>query len=149
MKVIFLQDVRGVGRRHDIKEVSDGYARNFLFPNKLAETATESSLKKLHEMKAAHDAAEAALMAQMEEKKRAIEGMTIQFALKADKSGAPFASVNKDTILTALRDHKFITTERVGVELKYPIKEFGDHVISIDLKKGVVARLKIRVVKEA
>jgi large subunit ribosomal protein L9 len=148
MKVIFLQDVRGVGRRHDVKNVSDGYARNFLFPNKLAETATDAALKKLGEVKAAHEAAETALVKKMEDMKRAMEDVTIQFSLKADKSGAPFASVNKDTILTALRDHKFITTERVGVELKYPIKEFGDHVVPVDLKKGVVARLKIKVVKE-
>lgn len=148
MKVIFLQDVRSVGRRHETKDVSDGYARNFLFPNNLAEPATPSSLKKLEEMKAAHDAADAALMKKIDEEKRAIEALALEFPLKADKSGAPFSSVNKDTILKSLRDRRLITNERVGVELKYPIKTFGDHVVIVDLKKGVTAQLKIRVVKE-
>ena len=55
MKVIFLEDVRNVGKKYDIKDVSDGYARNFLFPNKLAETATPEAIKKLESMKAAHE----------------------------------------------------------------------------------------------
>ena len=148
MKVIFLQDVRGVGRRHETKDVSDGYARNFLLPNKLAEPATSAALKKIEEMKAVHDAADAALMKELEGAKREMESVILEFPLKADKSGAPFASVNKDTILKALRDHKFVTTERLSIELKYPIKEFGDHLVPIDLKKGVKANLKIRVVKE-
>lgn len=147
MKIIFLQDVRGVGRRYDVKDVSDGYARNFLFPNKLAEPATDSSLKKIESMRAARDAEDAAIMKKLEESKREIEAATIQFELKADKSGAPFASVNKETILTALREHKFVTTEHVGMDLKHPIKTYGEHVIPIDLKKGVTAKLKIKVVK--
>ncbi len=147
MKVIFLQDVRGVGRRNETKDVSDGYARNFLLPNRLAEPATPAALRHLEEMKAAHDAADTALMKELAEAKKGIEGVILEFPLKADKSGAPFSSVNKDTILKALRDHKLVTTERVGIELKYPIKEFGDHVVPVDLKKGVAAELKIRVVK--
>lgn len=149
MKVIFLQDVRNVGHKHDVKDVSDGYARNFLFPNKLAEAATPGALKKIEEMKAVQTENEAAIIKELHEVKRQIESVTLEFALKTDKSGAPFASVNKDTILSALRDHKFITTERVGIELKYPIKEFGPHMVEIDLKKGVIAKLKISVVKEA
>ncbi len=148
MKVIFLQDVRGVGRKNDTKDVSDGYARNFLLPNKLAEPATPAALKHLEETKAAHDAADAVLMKELAEAKRGIEAVILEFPLKADKSGTPFSSVNKDTLLKALRDHRLVTTERVGIELKYPIKEFGDHVVPIDLKKGVTAELKIRVVKE-
>jgi large subunit ribosomal protein L9 len=147
MKIIFLQDVRGIGRKFDVKDVSDGYARNFLFPNKLAEQASDAALKKIEAMKAAHEHSEAELMKQLEDAKRQIEAVTLEFPLKADKSGAPFASVNKETILSALRDHKFITTERVGIDLKYPIKEFGPHTVEIDLKKGVVAKLKISVVK--
>ncbi len=149
MKVIFVQDVRGVAKRYDVKDVSDGYARNFLFANKLAEPATPGALKKIEAMRAEHRAAEETLMKQLMEVKRQMESVTLQFALKTDKSGAPFASVNKDTILSALRDHKFITTERPAIELKYPIKDFGEHTVPVDLKKGVVAHLKIQVVKEA
>ncbi len=147
MKVIFLQDVRNVGRRNDVKEVSEGYARNFLLPNKLVEPATPAALKKLETMKATHDAEETALLKKLDDEKRAIEAVALEFPLKADKSGAPFSSVNKDTILTALREHKLVTTERVAIDLKYPLKEFGEHAVTIDLKKGITAKLRIKVVK--
>lgn len=148
MKVIFIQDARGIAKKYDVKDVSDGYARNFLFANKLAEPATPAALKKLEQLRAEHNAAEEAVMRQLHEAKRQMESITLQFALKTDKSGAPFASVNKDTILTALREHRLVTTERPSIDLKYPIKDFGEHTVPVDLKKGVVAQLKIKVVRE-
>src|SRR5579872_4729452 len=106
MQIILLEDVRGVGLKHDIKEVRDGYARNFLFPNKLAERATPSSLKKLEEMKATHDAKEIELKKHLEEIARRITDMRIQFELKRGKDGSIFGSVNKEAVLKALREHK-------------------------------------------
>lgn len=148
MKVIFLQDVRGIGRRDEVREVSDGYARNFLFRGKLAEPASPETLKKLEARKAAHHAHESAVMGELAAIKQRIESVTLQFSLKTDKSGAPFASVNKETILSALRDRKLITTERPSIDLKHPIKAFGEHVVSLDLKKGVAVQLKLSVVPE-
>jgi large subunit ribosomal protein L9 len=147
MKVIFLDDVRNVAKKYDIKEVSDGYARNFLFPNKLAENATPEAIKKLESMKAAHEKEDKEAHAHLEALARKIGKTKIKFELKADKSGALFGAVNKETILKAMREHKLIGAERIDIDLKYPIKELGEHVVPIDLKKGVMAKLGVVVVK--
>jgi len=147
MQVIFLSDVRNVAKKYEIKDVSDGYARNFLFPNKLAETATPTAIKKLDSMKAEHDKADKEARALLESIARKINETKIQFELKADKSGAVFGSVNKETILKAMREHKLIGAERIDIDLKYPIKELGEFSVPIDLKKGVMAKLGVLVVK--
>jgi large subunit ribosomal protein L9 len=147
MKVIFLDDVRNVGKKYDVKDVSDGYARNFLFPNKLVETASPEAIKKLESMKAAHEKEDKEALAHLESLARKINETKIQFEVKADKSGAVFGSINKESILKALREHKLIGTERIDIDLKYPIKELGEFVVPIDLRKGVVAKLGVVVVK--
>ena len=148
MKVIFLDDVRNVGKKYDIKDVSDGYARNFLFPNKLAEAASPEAIKKLESMKAVHEKEDKETLAQLEAVAQKINETKIQFVVKTDKSGAVFGSVNKESILKALREHKLIGTERIDIDLKYPIKELGEYVVPIDLRKGVVAKLGVVVKSE-
>ena len=147
MKVIFLSDVRNVGKTHDIKDVSDGYARNFLFPNALAEPATPAVMKKIESLKAEHQKEDREVHARLEALARRINETKIQFELKADRSGAVFGSVNKETILKAMREHKLIGAERINIDLKYPIKELGEFSVPIDLKKGVTAKLGVVLVE--
>jgi large subunit ribosomal protein L9 len=148
MQVIILEEVRGVGKKYEVKDVSAGYARNFLFPNKLAEPANASSLKKLEAMKAEHNAKEIELYKHLEALARRVAEMTIEFDLKKGKDGSIFGAINKESILKALREHKLITSERVDITLDHPIKEFGSYKIPIDFKKGVTAELKILVKAE-
>ncbi|HVO28361.1 MAG TPA: 50S ribosomal protein L9 [Candidatus Paceibacterota bacterium] len=148
MKVIILEDVRGIGKKFEVREVRDGYARNFLFPNKLAEPANPTSLKKLEKMKAEHDAKEIEVKKHLEEVARKIGGMSIEFDLKKGRDGSVFGSVNKESVLKALREHKLITTERIDITLDRPIKEPGTHAVQLDLKKGVTAELKVVVKAE-
>jgi large subunit ribosomal protein L9 len=148
MKVIILEEVRGVGKKFEVKEVSNGYARNFLFPNKLAEPANPSSLKKLEAMIAEHNKNENEYIKTLEAIARKIADMRIQFDLKKGKDGSIFGSVNKESILKALREHKLITKERVDITLDHPIKEPGLYVVPIDLKKGITVELKIVVKAE-
>jgi large subunit ribosomal protein L9 len=148
MKVIILEEVRGVGKKFEVKEVSNGYARNFLFPNKLAEPANPSSLKKLEAMIAEHNKNENEYIKTLEAIARKIADMRIQFDLKKGKDGSIFGSVNKESILKALREHKLITKERVDITLDHPIKEPGLYVVPIDLKKGITVDLKIVVKAE-
>jgi large subunit ribosomal protein L9 len=143
MKIILLEDVRKVGKKFDVKEVSDGYARNFLFVNGLAEPATQGALKKLETMKAEHDKVDKELRAHLTELARKITDTKLEFELAADKSGTIFGSVNKESILKALREHGLVTKERVEIDLKYPIKEAGEHKVPVDLKKGVTADLTV------
>jgi len=147
MKIILLDDVRSLGKKFDVKDVSDGYARNFLFPNKLAEPATDGTLKKIEAMRAEHEKKDREFRAELEAIALKLKGTKLEFFLKTDKTGAIFGSVNKESILKALREHRFITTERVDIDLKYPIKELGEYTVKVDLKKGVTAELKIVVQK--
>jgi large subunit ribosomal protein L9 len=146
MKVILLEDVRNIGKRYNVKDVADGYARNFLFPNKLAEPATPVALKRLDAMKAAHEKDEKELIAHLQQIAQKLNETKLEFELKVDKTGAVFGSVNKESILKALREHDFITKERVDIDLDRPIKELGEHTVHVDLKKGVTTELKINVV---
>ena len=82
MKVIFLEEVRNVAKKFDVKDVSNGYARNFLFPNKLAEPATPSAMKKLEALKAEHDKNEAELLRRLREIAEKINETKIEFTVK-------------------------------------------------------------------
>jgi large subunit ribosomal protein L9 len=148
MKVILLQDVRNIGKKFEVKEVSDGYARNFLFPNKFAEAATDMAMKRLDAMKAEHEKEDAELTKRLHEIKKKINDMRLQFPVKTGKDGSVFGSVNKEAVLKALRDHGVVTKEHIGVTLEHPIKELGLFTVPIDLKKGITAELKIVVVAE-
>lgn len=143
MRVILLEEVRNIGKKFEVKEVSDGYARNFLFVNGLAEPATPGALKKLEARKAEHEKADQELKLHLEEIARKINGLRIEFELKSDKAGAAFGSVNKDSILKALREHSIVTKERPDINLKYPLKTAGEHKVRVDLKKGVAADLTV------
>lgn len=147
MKVILLGDVRNIGKKHEVREVSDGYARNFLFVNDLAEPATPAALKKLEALAAEREKEDRALHARLTSIAKRLTDTALEFELAADKSGALFGSVNKESILKALRGHGFVTKERVDIDLKYPIKEAGEYKVPVDLKKGVTATLRVVVKK--
>ncbi|MGC9599142.1 MAG: 50S ribosomal protein L9 [Minisyncoccia bacterium] len=149
MKVILLEDIRNVGKKYEVKEVSGGYARNFLFVNKLAEPATPAALKKLEAQKAEHEKDDRELRAHRAEIARKIADTKLEFELAADKSGAIFGSVNKESILKALREHGLIGKERVDINLAHPLKEAGEYAITIDFKKGITADMTIVVKKAA
>jgi len=147
MKIILLQDVRNIGKKHDVKDVSDGYARNFLFANNLAEPATTAALAKLENMKEVSEKEDQELTKRLHEIAAQMHELGLQFELEADGHGSVFGSVNKEAILKALRDHGVVRNERVDIMLEHPIKKTGEYVVPVDLKKGITANLKI-IVKE-
>jgi large subunit ribosomal protein L9 len=143
MKIILLQDIKGVGKKYDAKDVADGYARNFLLPNKLAEIATPSSLKELEIRKSEMNKNEQESKKHTEELLRQMKERTLEFFLKTDEAGSIFGSVNKDAILKALRDAGLVTKERVEIELTHPLKEFGEHKIGIRFRNGMSGDIKV------
>lgn len=94
-------------------------------------------------MKAEHDKNESDLIGRLHEIAKKINETKIEFPVKTDKSGAVFGSVNKESILKALRDHELVRTERIDIDLKYPLKEVGEYTVPLDLKKGVTAVLRV------
>ena len=143
MRVIFLQDVRNVARRHDVRDVADGYARNFLFPNKLAEPATATALKKLEALKSEIGKNEKEFAERVEKIVGELKEKSLEFFLKTDAKGSVFGSINKDAVLQALRDSGLVTKERVEIKLERPIKELGEHKMPLRFKNGAEAELKI------
>jgi large subunit ribosomal protein L9 len=145
MKVILIKDVKDLGKKHEVKEVSDGYARHYLIPRGLAKAATPAELKKLEEMKARALKEEAETKKRLEELARRISERYLEFHLKTDAAGTVFGSVTKDMILKALREHDLVTVDRVDVDLDHPIKKIGDYLVTVVFKKGITAKLKVSV----
>lgn len=163
MKVILLEDVTGIGRRRDVKEVSDGYARNFLFPNALAKLATANNLKESEKEKVRFEKEDEALKKRLVEIARLMTERHLEFEMKTAEHGPPearlsprlrrvgagakggkaFGSVTKDRILKALRDTGWLGKERVEIKLDHPLKELGEHYVEVDLNKGITAKLKV------
>ena len=143
MKVILTEDVRNIGKRLEVKDVSDGYARNFLFPNNLAKPATSNALKELDKEKTALEKGDRELKIRLEEIARTLKERHLEFEVKTGESGEVFGSVTKDMILKGLRDTGLIRTERVEIKLGRPLKELGEHKVKMHLKKGITAELKV------
>lgn len=134
MKVIFLKDVPRVGKRHDIKEINDGYATNFLLPRGLAERATPSAVAGLERRKQNIEIEKKVednlLMRNLEE----IKDKVVHMSGKADDKGHLFSGIHKKDILEALRaEHKAELSEEALV-LDKPIKEVGEFNIPIEIK---------------
>ncbi len=145
MKIILIKDVKGIGRKYDVKDVSDGYARNFLMPKKLARPATPNALEELKKAKEKSEREDAELTKRLGEIARKIGESRLEFRLKTDENGSVFGSITKEMILRAMREHGWLGKERANIVLERPIKEFGEHKIIVGLKKGIEAELKIDV----
>ena len=134
MKVIFLQDVPSVGKKDDIKEVSDGYVVNFLLPRKLAEVATLKAITKLEmrkkEVVIEREVQEELLIKNLEE----IKGKTITIKVKADAKGHLFSQVHKKEIVEAMQNEHHALISEEFIILEKPIKEIGEFEIPISIK---------------
>lgn len=137
MKVLFLKDVPKLGKKHDVKEVADGYARNFLFPKKLAMPATKDAEVRVSKMKA-----EMLEMKKVDEdllikNLKALADTIITLQGKSNEKGNLFAAIHKEEIISKLRESG-ISVPAEYIELEKPIKETGEHAIPfvIGNKKG-------------
>lgn len=139
MKVILLQDVPNLGNRHEIKEVKDGYARNYLIPKKLAEPATPAALKRERSLEKEKDKNRAHLRKMA----RTIDDRKIEFFLKVSEEGSVFGSVTKEEVMKALRAHDLIRKERIRISLDHPLKDLGEHSVGVHLGEGVDATLTV------
>jgi large subunit ribosomal protein L9 len=147
MKVILMDDVPSLGRRGEVRDVSDGYARNFLLPQKLALNATPANLKNLEQIKSRQDAAVAKLKAQAQSQAEAIEALHFTQARPASDEGRLFGSVGRADVAAFLTEHG-IDVERRRIALDEPIKTVGEFSIPVRLHGEVTAQLKVSVNRE-
>ena len=143
MQVIFLQDVENVGKRDEVKDVAEGYARNFLFPRKLAELSDERALAELEARKARRAAEAEEELKRAQALARQLEGAEIRIVEKAGEDGKLFGSVTKAAIAEKINGlgHGEIKKEAVGLD--EPIKEAGEYAVTISLDHGLEANIRV------
>lgn len=147
MKVIFLKDVKGQGKKDEIKEVKAGYAQNYLIKNGYAVPLTETSKKKLDietENRKKEDNIDRENNIKIKEK---IENLKLVFKLKTGKNEQVFGSVSIKQIHNELIKNN-INVDKKKIKLSEPISSLGFHKINIELRKDVIAILNIQVTKE-
>lgn len=147
MKVIFIKDVKGQGKKDEIKEVSDGYGKNFLINKGYAVLATPTSLKKLNQEKKEH------LEKEEIEKKKALEikeklsNINLKFKVKTGEYDKVFGSVSPKQIVSELKEKGFNVDKKM-FKSNENLSSIGFHNVEIELYKGIIATLKIELVKE-
>jgi large subunit ribosomal protein L9 len=147
MKVILLDDVTKVGRRGEVRDVSDGYARNYLIPKRLALSATAGNLKNLEHIKEQQEAKADRVKADAESLRARIEALAYEERRQASEEGKLFGSVTAQDIADFLGT-RGIQIDRKRITLEEPIKALGDFSVSMRLHPDVVAQLKVTVVRE-
>lgn len=142
-----MQDVENLGRKNDVKETADGFARNFLFPKKLAKPASADAIKQMElEKEAAAKKEEEDLVATASVISQ-LDGQEIEISAKADETGKLYGSITAAKIAKVLSDKGFIV-KRKHVKLNEPIKEIGDYEVALELDHGLEAKVKVIVGEE-
>jgi large subunit ribosomal protein L9 len=147
MKVILLEDVSKVGRRGEVRDVSDGYARNFLIPKKLALGATAGNLKNLDHIKNQANAKADRAKSDAEGVRAQIEALAYEERRQASEEGKLFGSVTSQDLVDFLEKHG-VKVERRRVQLDEPIKTLGESSVPVRLHADVTAQLRVSVVRE-
>ena len=148
MKVILLDNIKGVGKKDEIINASDGYARNYLFPKKLAVEATKENLGKLESKN------EANKFKKQNEKNDAIEvanklkELVLTIKVKAGENGKIYGGVTSKEISENLKEQYKIEIDKKKIEVKETIKNIGRFTINIKLYEGVNAKLTVNIIAE-
>lgn len=144
-KLLLVKDVESLGRSGDIVSVRPGYARNFLVPMGFAVIADRNGLRKQARLQEERAQQAIADRQESDEVAARLNDQTVTTIVKVDHDGHMYGSVNVSDILHLLQEQLSVTLERKAVQLKQPIKELGDHAISIKLKEGVVATINLSI----
>lgn len=147
MKIIFLKDVKGQGKKNEIKEVKDGYAKNFLIKNGSALPATDNNFNKVKKEVQKLSLEENLLIKDMELIKKNIEKEEIIFKVRTGEHDRMFGKISSKQIKKELNDLGY-KIEKTSIKLDHDIVSLGTHNVEIELHKKVVATIKIKVVKE-
>ena len=147
MKVILQQDVRGQGKKGQLVDVSDGYARNFLLPKKLAVVATAENLNTMKQQEKARKAQQAAEKAEAEALSKKLEGLTVKVAAKAGEGGRLFGAVTAKEISECLAQQHGLNIAKTKLVLDEPIKACGGYQIKAKLGYEIVGTVNVMVVE--
>ena len=147
MKIILLDDVPALGRRGEVRDVADGYARNYLLPHKLALHATPANLKNLQSIKARQDSQVATMKAEALAQAQVIEALHFTQSRQASDENRLFGSVGRADVAAFLVQNG-VEVERRRIGLDEPIKTLGEFSVPIRLHHEVTAQLRVSVTRE-
>ncbi|MEI7425766.1 MAG: 50S ribosomal protein L9 [Candidatus Moraniibacteriota bacterium] len=147
MQIILLQEVKNLGKKGELKNVSDGYARNFLFAKKLAETATKEAIEKLSVQRKKEKIVELESLEKIKKLAAELKDKLIEIKTKS-KEGKLFGSISAKDLVKELNLAGFVIAEK-SIILPAHIKEIGEYEIKINLAQGVETKIKLKVSREA
>lgn len=145
MKIILIQDVKKLGKKGEIIEVNDGYARNYILPQKLGIEANSKNLNdlKLQKMKEEKDARK--LLDEAKELAEKIGEQSVAVKMKAGEGGKVFGSVSAKEIAEAMKKQNGLEIDKKKIQLQEPIRSFGVHEVGVKLHPQVTATLRVKV----
>ncbi|MFC9710532.1 50S ribosomal protein L9 [Paenibacillus sp. JNUCC31] len=147
MKVIFIKDMKGQGKKGQVKEVSEGYAQNFLLPRGIARPATDGNMKTLDNQKAAEDRRKQEEKAEAEALAKKLEAETTELKAKSGEGGRLFGAITSKQIAEALAA-KGLKVDKRKIELDEPIRTLGVTQVTVKVHPEVKATLKVQVTEE-
>ena len=145
MKVILLQDIKGTGKKDQIVEASDGFARNYLIPRKMAREATSEAINAIEKSKSADKHREDVRRAEAEERSRKLKGKVVQLTVRGGENGKLYGAVTNDQIAEALKQRHGIEIDKRKIEMEEPIKTAGQSFVTLKLMAGVSTRMIVNV----
>lgn len=148
MKVILLSELKGKGGEGDIVEVADGYANNYLFPQKIAVAATKGNLKQLEQRKHNIATREAARIEEAQALKAALDDLSVKVEARVGEEGVLFGSITAAMITDALKEAEDIEIDRKRIDLKNPIKTAGKHEVVVSIYRDIKSNLTVVVGNE-
>lgn len=148
MKVILKQDIRALGKRGDIKEVADGYGRNYLLPKGLAIEATSGNLKNMSEQKALNAQKELREEEEARELAGRLNGLEISFKVKTGEGGRLFGSITGKDLADQIYQKTKIELDKRKLEIEDAIKNLGKYQVKAHLYKGIIAEVHVNVIAE-
>lgn len=147
MKVMLTKDVYKLGRAGDVKKVADGYGRNFLIPQGLAVLATAGALKQIERIKGKAEIRRTSLNEELKGISEQINGVALDFIVKAGETGKLYGSITTQDVATALTEKVRFEVKRQQVDMQ-PVREIGEYTAHIRLTMDLVPEIKITVHRE-
>ena len=138
MKIILSQDITGVGRKGEVKNVSDGYARNFLLPNKLGQIATPAAIASADKLKKQMEQDKDVQKDILEKNINGLKDLKVQLKAKANEKGHLFSIIHPDEISKILKEEHHLDIPSKMIEIEKPIKELGEHILKVHPAPGIV-----------
>ena len=148
MQVIFLQDVSGSGKKGDIKDVSDGYARNFLLKKNLAKMIDEAGIKNIKEQEEKNKIKMARELKNSQKMVAKLDGEDVDIFGKVNEKGVLYAAIKPEEIAEAIKKEHRIEVLPEQIHLENPIKELGQYTVTIEFQQGLEAELIVVVSKK-